>query len=69
MQTKKFNMKEFLMNYALYLIMLLIVIVIACISPKFISLRVIRDILTQSSTRILVELCVKIGRASCRERV
>lgn len=56
MQTKKFNMKEFLMNYALYLIMLLIVIVIACISPKFISLRVIRDILTQSSTRILVAL-------------
>lgn len=56
MQTKKFNLKAFLMNYALYLIMVMIVVVIACISPKFISLRVMRDILTQSATRILVAL-------------
>lgn len=56
MQTKKFNLRAFLMNYALYLIMLLIVIIIACISPKFISIRVFRDIMTQSSTRMLVAL-------------
>lgn len=56
MQAKKFNLQAFLMNYALYLIMLLIVIIIACISPKFISIRVFRDIMTQSSTRMLVAL-------------
>ena len=56
MQKKPFKPKDFMMNYALYLIMLLIVIIIACISPKFISLRVIRDILTQSSTKMLVAL-------------
>ncbi|HHV11680.1 MAG TPA: galactose/methyl galactoside ABC transporter permease MglC [Clostridiales bacterium] len=53
---KNFNIKKFLMNYALYIIMLLMIIIIACISPKFLSLRVLRDILTQSSTRILVAL-------------
>lgn len=56
MEKKTFNLKKFLMNYALYLIMLLMIVVIACISPKFLSLRVLRDILMQSSTRILVAL-------------
>lgn len=56
MQTekKKFNIRSLFMNYALYFIMLLMIVVIACISPKFLSLRVLRDILTQSSTRIIV---------------
>ncbi len=56
MQLKNGKIKDFMMNYALYLIMLLIVIIIAIISPKFISIRVFRDILTQSSTRMLVAL-------------
>lgn len=56
MTAKKFDMRKFMMNYALYLIMLLIIAVIAVISPKFLSLRVLTDILTQSSTRILVAL-------------
>ena len=56
MAEKKFDIKKFLMNYALYFIMLLMIIVIACISPKFLSFRVLRDILMQSSTRILVAL-------------
>ncbi|MDD2970896.1 MAG: galactose/methyl galactoside ABC transporter permease MglC [Lachnospiraceae bacterium] len=56
MKTKQFDIKKFLMNYALYVIMILMIIVIACISPKFLSLRVLRDILMQSSTRILVAL-------------
>lgn len=56
METKKFDLQKFLMNYALYIIMVVIIIVIACISPKFLSLRVLRDILTQSSTRIIVAL-------------
>ncbi len=44
------------MDYALYVIMLVMIIVITCISPKFLSLRVLRDILMQSSTRMLVAL-------------
>ena len=51
-----FNLKSFMMNHALHLIMVLMIVVIACISPKFLSLRVLRDILTQSSTRIVVAL-------------
>ena len=44
------------MKYALYLIMLTIIVVIACISPKFLSFRVLRDIMTQSSTKFIVAL-------------
>ena len=56
MQTKKFNIKNILSNYALYFIMILMVIVIGSMSPKFFSWRVLRDILMQSSTRIIVAL-------------
>lgn len=48
--------KKFLMNYAIYLILLCLVVVIAIISPKFLSLSVLRDILMQSSVRIVVAL-------------
>lgn len=53
---KAFDLRKFAMSYALYLIMVAMVIVIAIISPKFLSLRVLRDILTQSSTRIIVAM-------------
>lgn len=56
MTKSKLDLRKFMMNYALYLIMLLMVVVIAIISPNFLSLRVLRDILTQSSTRIIVAL-------------
>ncbi len=56
MKVKQWNIRQFLMNYALYLIMLVMIVVIAWISPKFLSLRVLRDIFMQSSTRILVAL-------------
>lgn len=55
-EKNSFNLKSFMMNHALHLIMVLMIVVIACISPKFLSLRVLRDILTQSSTRIVVAL-------------
>lgn len=55
-EKKAFDLKKFAMNYALYLIMVAMIIVIAVISPKFLSLRVLRDILTQSSTRIIVAM-------------
>ena len=56
MLKEKFNLRKFLANNALYVIMVLMIVVIACISPKFLSVRVLRDILTQSSTRIIVAM-------------
>ena len=53
---KKLNIKKILSNYALYFIMILMVLVIGSMSPKFFSWRVLRDILMQSSTRIIVAL-------------
>lgn len=55
---KKINIKNLIMNNVLYVIMILIVIGIAIISPKFLSFRVLRDILNQSSVRVLVALGV-----------
>ena len=61
-EKKSFNLRAFLMNYALYAIMVLMIIVIAVISGgKFLSIRVLRDILTQSASRIVVAMgcCVR----------
>ena len=52
----KFNLRKFTMKYALYIIIMLVVVVITIISPKFLSLRVLRDIMLQSSTRIIIAL-------------
>ncbi|CUX57137.1 Galactoside transport system permease protein MglC [Clostridium sp. C105KSO15] len=56
MYSKKLDLKIIMMNYALYIIMIIMIGAIAMISPRFLSLRVLTDILTQSSTRILVAL-------------
>jgi len=53
---KKNNIKQFLMNYAIYMILLSLIVIIAIISPRFLSLDVARDILMQSSVRIIVAL-------------
>ena len=57
METRRFDLKKFLMNNVLYVIMLVIIAAIAVISGgKFFSMRVMRDILNQSSVRVLVAL-------------
>lgn len=48
--------KQFFLNNGLYVVLLALIGVIAMISPKFFSLVVLRDILMQSSTRIIVAL-------------
>ena len=53
---KKTNTKQFLLNYVIYLILLCLIAVIAIISPRFLSLDVARDVLMQSSVRIIVAL-------------
>lgn len=54
MTEKIHTVRKLLMSKVLYLIMILMVIVIACISPDFLSFRVLRDILMQSSTKLIV---------------
>ncbi|EGD52615.1 inner-membrane translocator [Thermoanaerobacter ethanolicus JW 200] len=50
------KIKTYLSQYAIYFVLLLLIIVIAIKDPSFISVRVFRDILVQSSTRIIIAL-------------
>ena len=56
LDAKRFDLKSFLMDYAIYLILTALVIVIAVISPKFLSIKVAKDILMQSAVRIVVAM-------------
>ena len=53
---KKFDPKQFIINNAIYLILLALVVIITIISPRFFSLDVARDILMQSAVRIVVAM-------------
>ncbi|WP_242985296.1 galactose/methyl galactoside ABC transporter permease MglC [Vallitalea okinawensis] len=55
---KKGNISEFLMNNAIYLVLLGLLIVIIILSPDFVSMRNLKNILTQASTRIIMALGV-----------
>ena len=46
----------FMTNYAILLAMLVLVVVICVIQPRFMQIRVALDILTQSSTRLIIAL-------------
>jgi len=50
------KIKTYLSQYAIYFVLLLLIIFIAIKDPTFISMRVFRDILVQSSTRIIIAL-------------
>ena len=52
----KLNPKRLLIDNAIYAILLALVVIITIISPRFFSLDVARDILMQSSVRIVVAL-------------
>lgn len=49
---------DFMMNNAIFLVLLGLLVIIIAISPDFVSLRNFRNILTQSSTRIIMALGV-----------
>lgn len=53
---KDFDIKSTIINNAIYFVLVVLIIAIAIVSPKFFSLVVLRDILMQSSTRIIVAL-------------
>ena len=48
--------KNFLLNNAILLALILMVIVIMFIEPRFMQINVLKDILTQSSTRLIIAL-------------
>lgn len=50
------SVSHFLTNYAIILAMLALVVVICIIQPRFMQLRVALDILTQSSTKLIIAL-------------
>ncbi|MDR1862450.1 MAG: beta-methylgalactoside transporter [Treponema sp.] len=50
------RVKKFFFRNVIYFVMLIIIVVIAIISPNFLSLKVMRDILMQSSVRIIVAM-------------
>lgn len=52
------DVQEFMMNNAIFLVLLGLLAVIIVISPDFVSMRNFRNILTQSSTRIIMALGV-----------
>ena len=53
---KDFNLGEFLLNYALYIILGLLIVVIILIRPDFLNLTNFTNILTQASTRGILAL-------------
>ena len=50
------RVKQFVMDKAIFLVLLLLVIVIAIINPRILRLQVLRDILMMSSTKIIMAL-------------
>lgn len=52
----KRTVKQFVMDKAIFLVLLLLVIVIAIINPRILSVRVMRDVLMMSSTKIIMAL-------------
>ena len=55
---KGFSAKSFLMQYAIYLVLLCGIVVIIALEPSFLSIRNITSILQQSSTRLIIALGV-----------
>ena len=52
----KRTVKQFVMEKAIFLVLLLLVIVIAIINPRILSVRVMRDVLMMSSTKVIMAL-------------
>lgn len=50
--------KEFLLNNAIYFVILTLILVVIIMEPRFLSIRVFRNILTQSSVRLILALGV-----------
>lgn len=58
LEVKKRSWKELLLDWSIYIVLLLLVLVIIYIDPSFLSLRNASSILSQASTRIILALGV-----------
>lgn len=58
LRTKDFDIKAFVMNNAIYFVLIALLAVIIILSPDFVSIRNMRNILSQASTRIIMALGV-----------
>ncbi len=56
LDVKKMDFKKFVLKNAIYFILLAIVILIIALNPRFFSVKVARDILIQSSVRLVVAM-------------
>ncbi|HWR43989.1 galactose/methyl galactoside ABC transporter permease MglC [Sporomusa sp.] len=50
------KIKDFFMQHAIYIVLIVLIIAIAVYDPRFLSVTTIRDILLQSSTRVIIAL-------------
>lgn len=55
---EKKNVKEWLLNSGIYLVLILLLVIIVLKEPSFLSVRNFRNILTQSSVRMIIALGV-----------
>lgn len=55
---KKINLNEFLINYALYIVLIIMIIFFIIKEPSFLSIRNFTNILSQASTRAIMALGV-----------
>ena len=55
---KKFNISEFLVKYALYIVLILMIVFFIIKEPSFLSLGNFTNILSQASTRAILALGV-----------
>ncbi len=53
---KSENISKFLINNILYICLLIMIVIIAVISPSFLSARVLSDVLIQSAPKILLAM-------------
>lgn len=50
------KVQDFLMQYAIYVVLVVLIVAIAVYNPNFLSIDTFRDILLQSSTRVIIAL-------------
>lgn len=62
---KKFNAKEFFLQYAIYIVLISMIITIIALDPTFLSVRNFTFILQQASTKLVIALgvagCIVLG--------
>lgn len=56
MKNSKKNYKDFFFQYAIYFVLIILILGITAIDPGFLSISSLRDILLQSSTRVIIAL-------------